>query len=146
MGTSRPYDDWLIMNESITSDSLSHVAGYPEFFNIETTLLLCIFSCLIGVLVGRKTSGLQRNSAKNLGGGQRREKQDVDYGNVIDSAFEARPFAKKLKVLCHPDRYAGNESKQKLAEALHQEVEENSHNLKELKLLEVRIKTELIDP
>lgn len=132
------------MNDDIAADTLlvDSFSGFPDWNFFATTLLFCLGAFLLGFFFGRKKSqqGSTSKRSRKVGG---REKHEVDYDNVIGSAFDARPLAKKLKVLCHPDRFVGDETRMKLAEELHQQVMENSHNLNELKLLEKRIENEL---
>lgn len=133
------------MNENTVLDSLALGEVVEPSFGFSSWLVigLCIFCFLLGFLLGKRT-GLHLETADEMLARKKEvKKEKVDFDNVIGSAFEGRDFAKKLKIKCHPDRFPEDEKKRALAEALHQEVEENSRNLKELKLLEKRIEEEL---
>ncbi len=36
---------------------------------------------------------------------------DVDFSNVIDSSFQAKPLYDSLKIKCHPDRFLDEQEK-----------------------------------
>lgn len=126
--------DSLVVGEMVTSGQ-----GYSLNFLIA----LCLVSLVLGIVLGRRIGSRKGLSDEAQRQKEKVKRERVDYDNVIGSAFDARPFAKKLKVKCHPDRFAGDEVKMKLAEVLHKEVEENSRNMKELEKLEKRIEAEL---
>ena len=133
------------MNENTMLDSLvlGEVAESGLGFSSWLVIGLCILCFVLGFMLGKRT-GLRSETADGMLARKKEvKKEKVDFDNVIGSAFEGRDFAKKLKIKCHPDRFPGDEKKRELAEALHQEVEENSRNLKELQLLEKRIEEEL---
>lgn len=59
----------------------------------------------------------------------------VDLSNTINSAFNSKPLYDKLKVKCHPDRFA-NTSLEDKANELFQEIQANKYNYNKLKELE----------
>lgn len=133
----------MIERQTVDSLFVGEMVASGQGYSLGLLVALCLVSLVLGFLLGRifvSRQGLSDEAQR-----QKEEvlKEKVDYDNVIGSAFDARPFAKKLKVKCHPDRFAGDEVKMKLAEVLHQEVEENSRNMKELEKLEKRIESEL---
>lgn len=68
--------------------------------------------------------------------------EEVDFNNIIDSAFMSEKLFDTLKVKCHPDRFT-NEEKNKLAIELFQEINKNRYNLNELEKLKHRAIDEL---
>lgn len=65
----------------------------------------------------------------------------IDFENTINSAFNSKPLYDKLKVLCHPDRFA-NTPLEKEANAIFQEIQVNKYNYSKLMdLKEQAIKT-----
>lgn len=61
---------------------------------------------------------------------------DIDFGNIIDSSFNATGLYDKLKVRCHPDRFPNDIEKQKLADNIFQEITKNRTNIRRLKELQ----------
>ncbi len=59
----------------------------------------------------------------------------INLGNTINSAFNSKPLYDKLKVKCHPDRFA-NTLLQDKANELFQEIQANKNNYDKLKELE----------
>lgn len=133
------------MNENVTLDSLAlgEAVGAGSGFSFWMVLGLCVVCFIVGLLLGKRMV-LHSSVSDDVSARKKEVKNEkVDFDNVIGSAFDARDLAKKLKIKCHPDRFPGDEEKRQSAEALHQEVEENSRNLKVLTELEKRIQEEL---
>ena len=133
------------MNENVTLDSLAlgEAAGAGSGFSFWMVIGLCLLCFVLGFILGNRMRGRSVSSDELRDKKKKVKEEEVDFDNVIGSAFDGRDFAKKLKIQCHPDRFPTDEKKRQLAESLHQEVEENSRNLKELKELEKRIQKEL---
>ena len=138
MGIAGLYDASLNMNENVTLDSLAlgEAAGSGSGFSLWMVIGLCLLCFVLGLVLGKRMGSRSATSDEVIARKKEVKKEKVDFDNVIGSAFDGRDFAKKLKIKCHPDRFPEDETKRKLAESLHQEVEENSRNLKELKELE----------
>lgn len=66
--------------------------------------------------------------------------EEVDFGNILDSAFNSGVLYDKLKVKCHPDLFVSDEEKTAIANELFQEITKNKNNIK--KLHELRIMAE----
>lgn len=133
------------MNESATLDSLAlgEAVGSGSGFSFWMIIGLCLLCFVLGYFLGKRMGSRSASTDEVIARKKEVKKEKVDFDNVIGSAFDARDFAKKLKIKCHPDRFPGDEEKRQVAEALHQEVEENSRNLKVLQELEKRIQEEL---
>ena len=133
------------MNESATLDSLAlgEAVGSGSGFSFWMVIGLCLLCFVLGFFLGKRMASRPESTDEVIARKKEVKKEKVDFDNVIGSAFDARDFAKKLKIKCHPDKFPGDEEKRQLAEALHQEVEENSRNLKVLQELEKRIQEEL---
>lgn len=65
---------------------------------------------------------------------------EIDFDNIIDSSFNAAALYDRLKVRCHPDRFAPDEEKCRAAETLFQEMTKNKTDIK--RLLELKDETE----
>ncbi|GAA4017410.1 hypothetical protein GCM10022408_33720 [Hymenobacter fastidiosus] len=59
-------------------------------------------------------------------------KQDIDFGNIINSSFNSIQLYDKLKVKCHPDRFPTDMEKNSIAENIFQEISKNKNNVKRL--------------
>lgn len=69
--------------------------------------------------------------------------EDMDLGNIFNSAFNAEPLYKELTRMCHPDRFAPDEDKMQIADELFQLVTKNRNNIKELLKLKELVKHKL---
>ncbi len=58
--------------------------------------------------------------------------QDVDFDNIFNSSFNSKGLYDELKVKYHPDRFAGDEEKQEIADAIFKEITKNKNNAKRL--------------
>jgi len=61
--------------------------------------------------------------------------EDMDLNNIFNSAFNAEPLYKELTRICHPDRFAPDEEKMRIADELFQRITKNRNNIKELQNL-----------
>lgn len=59
-------------------------------------------------------------------------KQDIDFGNIINSSFNSIQLYDELKVKCHPDRFPNDKEKSTIAENIFQEISKNKNNVKRL--------------
>ncbi len=65
----------------------------------------------------------------------------IDFENTINSAFNSKPLYDKLKVLCHPDRFASTPLERE-ANAIFQEIQVNRYDYSKLMdLKDLAIKT-----
>ena len=66
---------------------------------------------------------------------------DIDFANIVDSAFGAERMYKKLIRQCHPDRFAPDENKMAIANDITERLGKYKNDLKGLEML----KTEAIN-
>ncbi len=59
-------------------------------------------------------------------------KQEIDFGNIINSSFNSIQLYDELKVKCHPDRFPTDKEKNIIAENIFQEISKNKNNVKRL--------------
>lgn len=59
-------------------------------------------------------------------------KQDIDFGNIINSSFNSIQLYDELRVKCHPDRFPTDKEKNTIAENIFQEISKNKNNVKRL--------------
>lgn len=60
---------------------------------------------------------------------------EIDFGNVINSAFASDELYKKLIRSCHPDRFPGDEDKIAIANDLSSRITKSQRDQKALKAL-----------
>lgn len=65
---------------------------------------------------------------------------EIDFSNVIESAFKAKPLYHDMIRKCHPDRFPMNPEKIQIATELSLEIGKNKNNLK--RLLELKKEAE----
>lgn len=70
------------------------------------------------------------------------KKNTIDMDNLMNSIHNSRTLYKELSKKCHPDRFI-NDSKQKNAEEIFQEITKNERNYEKLSSLKLRAKNEL---
>lgn len=68
--------------------------------------------------------------------------EDIDFDNIVSSAFHAKKLYDELKAVCHPDRFHDSETIAKATE-LFQLIVQNKGNYDELIKLKERIYKEL---
>lgn len=96
--------------------------------------ILIILSVVIYFIRKRQTTERQRIKKKLL------ENSDVDFDNIINSAFSAQKLYDELKIKCHPDRFQ-DEKLRVEATRIFQEITENKYNYKIL----IQLKKEAIN-
>ena len=124
----------------VISDSLNVVAqqaGTPESNRWIWLIIVSVFVILlliIIVLVHRRTKTKPVDNLDMLKQ-QAKEQGNVDFSNVINSAFNSKQIYDKLKVKCHPDRFPLDDEKNAIANDIFQRIKQNEHNVDELNKL-----------
>ncbi len=124
----------------VISDSLNVVAqqaGTPESNRWIWLVIVSVFVILlliIIVLVHRRTKTKPVDNLDMLKQ-QAKEQGNVDFSNVINSAFNSKQLYDKLKVKCHPDRFPLNPEKNAIANDIFQRIKKNEYNVEELEKL-----------
>ncbi|MBR1851549.1 MAG: hypothetical protein IJ789_09330, partial [Bacteroidales bacterium] len=97
------------------------------------------FVVIVALLIGRKQgdSGKSELKRKVMAEG------NVDFGNTVNSMFNAEPLYKELIVKCHPDRFAPDEAKMAIANELTMQISKNKQNIKCLEALRQEAKNKL---
>lgn len=135
------------MNDSLMQDSLK-VASEAITKSTETPiqtnwwmwLAIAEFG-IIAILILReklkpKDTARQRFKDESL-------RQDIDFGNIINSSFNSIKLYDELKVKCHPDRFPTDKEKNIIAENIFQEISKNKNNVKRLLELKEEAKQKL---
>ena len=118
-------------------DSLKVTSGVTNGSSLTANLWFWIalaeLIIIIFLLIPRKKSASK--AAKN--------KKDIDFGNIINSAFNSKSLYDKLKIRCHPDRFSGDPEKEKIANELFEEISKHKTDLKKLQMLAQEAKEKL---
>lgn len=127
----------VIDSISITSDNLPHHTNTNWWMWIAITELIII---IVLMFRGRTNTDFEKKLAikkKVVAEGE------IDYANIVGSAFHAEPLYKELIINCHPDRFATDETKRAIADELSLRIAENKNNYKRLCELKEEAKTRL---
>lgn len=131
------------MNDSIryAADTLSQVSSAMESTIVQNTniwqllvwilCVLCIIELFIILKQRRKTKPISIKPIDTLRA-QVQNDEPIDFKNIMNSAFLSADLYDKLKVKCHPDRFASDSAKQEIADDLFQRITQNRVNYKVL--------------
>lgn len=115
----------VVTQQACSSDSQSW---------IWIVIVLAIIILLIAVIAFKRTKSKPVDNLDMLKQ-QAKEQGNVDFSNVINSAFNSKQLYDKLKVKCHPDRFPLDDEKNAIANDIFQRIKQNEHNVDELKKL-----------
>ena len=131
------------MNDSIiyAADTLSQVSSAIEStITTETNIwqwivwilcVLCIIELFIILKQRRRNKPIIIKPVDTLRA-QVQKDEPIDFTNIMNSAFLSADLYDKLKVKCHPDRFASDPIKQAIADDLFQRITQNKVNYKVL--------------
>lgn len=124
----------------VISDSLNVVAQQAGLSESNSWIWIAIVSIsvilllVVILLVHRRTKTKPVDNLDILKQ-QVREQGNVDFSNVINSAFNSKQLYDKLKVKCHPDRFPLDPEKNAIANDIFQRIKKNEYNVEELEKL-----------
>ena len=131
------------MNDSIryATDTLSQVSSAIESTITQETniwqwivwilCVLCIIELFIILNQRRRNKPIVIKPVDTLRA-QVQNDDPIDFTNIMNSAFLSVDLYDKLKVKCHPDRFASDPVKQAVADNLFQRITQNRVNYKVL--------------
>lgn len=108
------------------SDSLqSGLSSTSTTINIWMILALVELAIIVYLLLDKYLKPSKKSAMKKkiLADG------DVDFGNIVDSAFNARTLYHDLIIKCHPDRFAPDDTKMQIANELSARLTEYQHDI-----------------
>ena len=124
----------------VISDSLNVVAQQAGLSESNSWIWIAIVSTsvilllVVILLVHRRTKTKPVDNLDMLKQ-QAKEQGNVNFSNVINSAFNSKQLYDKLKVKCHPDRFPLDDEKNAIANDIFQRIKQNEHNVDELNKL-----------
>ena len=126
----------------VISDSLNVVAQQAGLSESNSWIWIAIVSTsvillLVVILLVHRRTKTKTKPVDNLDilKQQVREQGNVDFSNLINSAFNSKQLYDKLKVKCHPDRFPLDDEKNAIANDIFQRIKQNEHNVDELNKL-----------
>ena len=96
------------------------------------------FAVIVILLLGKTT---KHNDKRSHIKQQVKSEGDIDFGNIVGSAFGAEALYKELIRKCHPDRFAPNAEKVAIANDITERLGKYKNDIKKLN----EIKAEAID-
>lgn len=92
------------------------------------------FAVIVILLLGRTTKHYDKRSRVKQ---QVKSEGDIDFGNIVNSAFGAEALYKELIRKCHPDRFAPDAEKMAIANDITERLGKNKNDIKKLNELKV---------
>lgn len=122
-------------------DNTSHVASPSALCSVNVWMVIAIVELfvIIIIFISRNRRGDKRIEMKK----KVLSEGDVDFANLVNSSFNAERLYKDLIIKCHPDRFAPDETKMKVANELSERLAKNKHDIKCLEALRDEAKTKL---
>ncbi len=114
-----------------TNNVLNHNSSFIKSDNIWIWIGLLAFVIIVLIVLFSKNTKLYKQLAKDKFK-QEIQSGDIDFGNIVNSSFNAKPLYDELIRKCHPDRFVQNEDKNKIALSLSQEITKNKNDIKRL--------------
>ena len=136
------FQDSLAFNlvETLRND-VSVEKNSNSFYEHFSLIVVFLLGIIIGYVLSKMLSSKKSNDFKKKK--QDILSKDVDFNNLITSAFESKELFNKLKKKCHPDIFIGNDILVEKANVIFQDLSKNKNNFKELKAIEIKINSDL---
>lgn len=131
-----------IVNDSIVSNTftcLENSDGSP--FNIWMIIAIIELIIIALLLFFRNKRNIKYDAAQRLKSDI--IKEEIDFENTFMSAFHSKELYDKLKKRCHPDRFAPDEEKMKIADDIFQRIRKYETNYNKLVELQEEAKKKL---
>lgn len=103
-------------------------------FNWWMLISIVEFAVIIILLLGRVTKHEDKRSHIKQ---QVKSEGDIDFGNIVNSAFGAEALYKELIRKCHPDRFAPDADKVAVANDITERLGKHKNDIKKLNELKV---------
>ncbi len=126
--------------DTIIQDTLQTFAQTTSNQSVETInywiwIAIIEFVVIIFLIIKNK-SKVKSSRAQQIEDAKR---AGIDFGNIINSSFNAQAIYDELKKQYHPDRFT-DPQKNAIANSIFQEITKNKHNVK--RLLELKQEAE----
>lgn len=123
------------------ADTSAIVAEQATQSGINVWMMIALVELVVifALLVGRKQGDNNKSELKR----KVMAEGDLDFGNIVNSAFNAESMYKELIMKCHPDRFAPDEAKMAIANELSMQITKNKQNIKRLEALRQEAKNKL---
>ncbi|MDE5609581.1 MAG: hypothetical protein K2I66_04255 [Bacteroidales bacterium] len=131
--------DTLVSNSDSTRDL---VGSTLSAWDANAWTIIAIIEFVIILVVTYVIHKKQNLSPKRLVK-KKALSENVDFDNIVNSAFHAKALYDQLKVKCHPDRFVNEPARERLALELSQQISKNKNNVRELQIIKQRAIDEL---
>ena len=123
------------------ADTSAIVAEQATQSGINVWMIIALVELVVifALLIGRKQGDNNKSELKR----KVMAEGDLDFGNIVNSAFNAESMYKELIMKCHPDRFAPDEAKMAIANELSMQITKNKQNIKRLEALRQEAKNKL---
>ncbi len=129
--------------DTIIQDTLQNLVQTTSNQSVETInywiwIAIIEFVIIIFLIIKNK-SKIKGSRAQQIADAK---SSKIDFGNIINSSFNAQAIYDELKKQYHPDKFT-DPQKNAIATTLFQEITKNKHNQKKLLELKERAENEL---
>lgn len=118
------------IGRTVASDSLSTIEKGVATSHTNVWMWIAFTELLIIVIL--IIVGIRRPKFEGKMDLRKTAEGEVNFGNLINSSFNARELYEELIRKCHPDRFPNDPDKCRIANEIFQEISKNRHNLKRL--------------
>ena len=129
--------------DTLSIDSLNNAVQAKAVESSNGHYIIPIVALLLALVMVVSITAYFRSSRYASKRNLKSKTKDVDFDNVIRSAFGAKELYDQLKGVCHPDKFAKDPEKEKIANDIFAQVVNNKHNYDELCKLKERAIKEL---
>lgn len=117
----------IIVNDSIVSNTFTCLENSDgSSFNIWMIIAIIELIIIVLLLVLRKKNNVRYEEMRKVKG--EILKGEINFDNTFMSAFHSKELYNKLKVSCHPNRFAPDEEKMKIADDIFQRMRKYETN------------------
>lgn len=124
------------MNDTLllVADVVAQTQSCGGSINWWMVISIIEFAVIVIWLLGRTTKHYDKRSRIKQ---QVKNEGDIDFGNIVNSAFGAEALYKELIRKCHPDRFAPDAAQMAIADDITERLGKNKNDIKKLNELKV---------
>ncbi|MBR1645034.1 MAG: hypothetical protein IJ684_06670 [Bacteroidales bacterium] len=128
-----------ILQTVVDTAAIAAEQASPKGVNVWFIIALAELVLIIVLLISRNHGDDSRSELKR----KVKNEGDINFGNKMNSMFNADPLYHNLIRACHPDRFAPDETRMALASDISTRITENKHDIEVLKALREEAKSKL---
>jgi len=128
---------------TVVASSGDAIIGDKTFWSINIWTIIAVAELLVLIILLVRNNNRHFFDAKGITEREQSGKNEIDFDNILNSAFHSNEIYEQLKKKCHPDRFEPDEKKVAIAQEIFQLAGKNKHDIKTLMLLKKRAEDEL---